>query len=184
MKTAKKLIPVAVTAAVAAFSSGALASGFQLVEQNASGLGNAYSGQAAAAENASTIFWNPAGMTRLPGRQVALAINAIRPQSEFNDNGLSRSPTGGALSATNTNGGDAGDWAFVPNGYLSWQINPSWWVGIGVTVPFGLKTEYDTTFIGRFQSQRAEVKTIDINPSVAWKLSDAVSLGEIGRAHV
>ena len=177
MSTAERLIPVAVAAAAAAFSSGALASGFQLIEQNASGLGNAYSGQAAAAENASTIFWNPAGMTRIPGRQVSGALNAIRPSLKFSDNGGSRSPAGLPQPAGGDNGGDAGDWAFVPNMYLSWQLTPNLWAGLGATAPFGLKTDYDTTFIGRFQSRVAQVKTIDVNPSLAWKISDAVSIG-------
>ncbi len=177
MKMVKKLLPLSIGITLGSVTVGAQASGFQLMEQNASGLGNAYSGQAAAAENASTIFFNPAGMTRLPGRQFSVALNAIRPSTEFTDSGASRSPAGLPLGPGGTNGGDAGDWAFVPNAYLSWQLNPSWWVGVGVNVPFGLKTEYDTAFIGRFQSQRSEVKTIDVNPSVAFKISDAVSLG-------
>lgn len=164
----------AVASALVAFAGGAQASGFQLMEQNASGLGNAYAGQAAAAENASTIFFNPAGMTRLPGIQASGALNIIRPKSEFTNTG-SAAPT--PLNPLGSNGGDAGDWAFIPNTYFSWQLSPRWWVGLGVTVPFGLKTEYDTGWIGRFQGQLAEVKTIDVNPSVAFKLSDAVSLG-------
>src|SRR6185503_12318094 len=83
-----------VAAALAFGPACAQASGFQLMEQNASGLGNAYAGQAAAAENASTIFFNPAGMTRLPGRQISGALNAISPSTKFGDSGASRSPTG------------------------------------------------------------------------------------------
>lgn len=153
----------------------ATASGFQLMEQNASGLGNAYAGQAAAAENASTIFFNPAGMTRLPGRQVSGAINLIRPSSEFSNSGASSAPLG--LPSPAGNGGDAGGLAAVPNAYLSWQIDPKLWVGVGMSVPYGLATEYDRGWFGRFQSQKAEIKTIDINPSVAYKLNDVVSLG-------
>ena len=178
MKTGRRQIALAVALAFGGMAGGvAHGSGFQLMEQNASGLGNAYAGQAAAAENAGTIFFNPAGMTRLPGRQVSGALNAISPSTKFSDSGASRSPTGLPLGPGGTNGGDAGDWAFAPNVYLSWQIAPDWWVGLGATAPFGLKTEYDTTFIGRFQSQRSEIKTIDINPSVAFKVNDAFSLG-------
>lgn len=175
MKTNKTLISCAVAGALSASAAGALASGFQLMEQNASGLGNAYSGQAAAAENASTIFFNPAGMTRLPGRQVVGALNAIGPSTKFTNSGTSAAPLG--IASPGGNGGDAGDWAFVPNAYLSWQVNPQWWVGVGMSVPFGLKTEYDQGWVGRFQGQRSEIKTVDINPSVAFKVSDAVSLG-------
>jgi len=175
VKYINKIIVLSVSSALAAMAGQASASGFQLQEQNASGLGNAYAGQAAAAENASTIFFNPAGMTRLPGRQVSGAINLIRPSSKFTDSGGSAAP--GGLSSPGGNGGDAGGVAAVPNAYMSWQIDPKLWVGVGMTVPFGLATEYDQGWVGRFQSQKAEIKTIDINPSVAYKLSDAVSLG-------
>lgn len=168
---------LAVALATGGMSCVAYGSGFQLMEQNASGLGNAYAGQAAAAENASTIFFNPAGMTRLPGGQVSGALHAILPSTKFSDSGASRSPLGLPLGPGGTNGGDAGDWAFVPNAYFSWQVTPSWWVGLGASVPFGLKTEYDAGFIGRFQSRRSEIKTLDLNPSVAFKLNDALSIG-------
>ena len=177
MKLCRKRAALAVALAAGGIPGLACGSGFQLMEQNASGLGNAYAGQAAAAENASTIFFNPAGMTRLPGRQVSGALNAILPSTKFSDSGASRSPLGQPLGLGGTNGGDAGDWAFVPNLYFSWQVAPAWWIGLGATAPFGLKTEYDTDFIGRFQSQRSEVKTIDINPSIAFKVNDALSIG-------
>lgn len=173
----RKRVTLAVAVATCAMNGVAHGSGFQLMEQNASGLGNAYAGQAAAAENASTIFFNPAGMTRLPGRQVTGALNAILPSTKFTDSGASRSPLGLPLGPGGTNGGDAGDWAFVPNLYFSWQVAPSWWVGLGATAPFGLKTEYDSGFIGRFQARRSEIRTIDINPSVAFKINQALSVG-------
>lgn len=175
MKYSNKIISISVTAALAAMSGHAAASGFQLMEQNASGLGNAYAGQAAAAENASTIFFNAAGMTRLQGRQVSGAINLIRPSSEFSNAGTSAAPAG--LPSPGGNGGDAGGLAVVPNAYMSWQIDPKWWAGVGISVPFGLATEYDYGWFGRFQSRKSEIKTIDINPSVAYKLNDVVSLG-------
>jgi long-chain fatty acid transport protein len=171
----RKVVPAAMALAVSSFAGLAHGSGFQLMEQNASGLGNAYAGQAAAAENASTIFFNPAGMTRLPGKQVSAAVHAIRAQAEFTNSGGSAAPLG--LASPGGNGGDAGDWAFVPNGYLSWQMSPRLWLGLGLSVPFGLKTEYDEGWVGRFQSQLAEIKTIDINPSIAFKLNETVSLG-------
>jgi long-chain fatty acid transport protein len=174
MKFSNKIIGLSVSAALAAMAGQAAASGFQLMEQNASGLGNAYAGQAAAAENASIIFFNAAGMTRLQGRQVSGAINLIRPSSEFNNSGASAAP---GLPSPGGNGGDTAHWAAVPNMYMSWQIDPKWWVGVGVSVPFGLGIEYDNGWFGRFQVQKAEIKTIDINPSVAYKLSDAVSIG-------
>lgn len=155
------------------FSGSASAAGFGLLEQNASGIGNAYAGSAALADDASTIFFNPAGMTRLAGRSFAVGADAVRPSNKFRNNGsigaLGR-PAGG-------DGGDAGDWAGIPFGYLSWQLSPSLFVGLGLSAPFGLKTEYDPGWIGRFQATKSEIVSININPSVAWKVNDMVSLG-------
>jgi long-chain fatty acid transport protein len=177
MKHSRTFLSFAVASALATLAGGAQAAGFALTEQNASGLGNAYAGQAAAAENASTIFYNPAGMTLLPGKQISGAIHLIGPSAKFSDNGGSRSPAGVPAPAGGTNGGDAGGWTPTGNAYLSWQLTPQWWAGVGVSVPFGLKTEYDPTFIGRYQSQMAELKTYDINPSIAYKVSDSLSIG-------
>jgi long-chain fatty acid transport protein len=163
-----------VAAALVGAANGAVAAGFQLLEQNASGLGNAYSGQAATAEDASTIFFNPAGMTRLPGMNAVGAINAILPSSKFTNTGSTLAPLQPTLGG---NGGDAGDWAFVPNAYFSWQLNPQVFVGVGVNAPFGLKTEYDPTWVGRFFAVKSELKTLNINPSIAFKVNDKVSIG-------
>ena len=170
-------LSVCIAVALAASTTTSFGAGFQLMEQNASGLGNAYAGQAAAAENASTIYYNPAAMTQLPGAQFTGSAVAIKPSAKFSDSGASISPTGAGAPAGGSNGGDAGGWNYLPNIYFSKQFSPNLWAGIGLTVPFGLKTTYDPGFIGRFQSQKSEIRTYDINPSVAYKLSDTVSLG-------
>ena len=115
MNGCQTLISIAVSAALTALAGGAYGSGFQLIEQNSSGIGNAYSGQAAAAENASTIFYNPAGMTQLPGKQVSGAVHGIGPSVKFSDNGGSRSPTNQPEPTGGTNGGDAGGWSVTGN---------------------------------------------------------------------
>ena len=155
--------------ALAACGSAAHAAGYALIEQNASGLGNAYAGQAASAQDASTIFFNPAGMTMLPDRQVVLAGHLIKPGAEFG--GTVTPNIGGG------DGGDAGDLAFVPNAYFAFRLTPEVHLGIGAFAPFGLKTEYDSTWVGRVHAIESELKTINVNPSIAWKLSDALSLG-------
>jgi long-chain fatty acid transport protein len=151
------------------------AAGFQLLEQNASGMGNAYAGSAAIADNASTIFFNPAGMTRLEGINVSAGASAIQPSFKFKNNG-STVPAGSA--GNGGNGGDAGSLGVVPNAYISWQLNPSWYVGLGIGAPFGLMTEYeDDNWSGRYHSKKFSIESINVNPSVAYKVNDQLSIG-------
>ncbi|HET7774778.1 MAG TPA: outer membrane protein transport protein [Azospira sp.] len=170
LKTSMKLLPALVLGGLYGTAG---ASGFQLLEQNASGLGNAYAGSAAVAEDASTIYFNPAGMTKLQDREVSVGLNAIRPSYKFTNQG---STLLGA-PATGNNGGDAGDWGYVPNGYMSWALSRDLYVGVGVGAPFGLKTEYDRNWVGRMQSTKFDIKTLNINPSVAYRVNDKVSVG-------
>ena len=166
-----KLIVRALAAlASAGLASSAGASGFQLLEQNASGLGNAYAGSAAVADNASTIFYNPAGMTELKDQEVSLGVNAIKPSYTFTNSGSSTGTLHG-------DGGDAGSLAAVPNLYGSLKLTDRLYAGIGISVPFGLKTEYDNPWMGGAQSLLFELKTVNVNPSVAFKVNDKVSLG-------
>ncbi|AAZ98549.1 long chain fatty acid transport protein [Thiobacillus denitrificans ATCC 25259] len=160
---------LAASLALAAAGGAAHAAGYALIEQNASGLGNAYAGQAAAASDASTIYFNPAGMTRLPDRQIVVAGHLIKPRAEFSGTS-SAGVTGGQ-------GGDAGDWAFVPNAYVAMRLTPDLHLGLGLNSPFGLKTEYEPEWIGRYQAIESELKTINLNPSVAYKLSETFSVG-------
>ena len=158
---------------LAMLSSYACAAGFQLLEQNVSGLGNGYAGSAAVAENASTIFFNPAGMTQLKDREFSVGVAAIGPSFKFSDNGSSSLGT----LAGKGNGGDAGSWAAVPNAYLSWALNKDLYVGVGLSAPFGLKTEYSSPWIGSAQSNSFSVETLNLNPSIAYRVNDAVSVG-------
>ncbi len=168
-RTTMKLIPALL---LVAFSGAASASGFQLLEQNVSGLGNAYAGSAAVAENASTVYFNPAGMTQLQDREFSVGIAAIGPSFKFNDDGSDV----GALDGTG-DGGDAGGWAALPNGYASWALSKDFYVGLGFGAPFGLKTEYDDRWLGAAHSVMFDLKTYNINPSLAFRVNDKVSLG-------
>jgi long-chain fatty acid transport protein len=150
------------------------AGGFGLIDMSAASLGNAHAGGAALAEDVSTIYYNPAGLTRLPGQQFMAAGTAIRPSAKFENQG-SLSAVG--TPVTGGNGGDAGDWALVPGLFYAMDAAPNLRFGLGVHVPFGLKTEYDDGWAGRYQALKSEIKTININPVIAYRLSDQVSLG-------
>src|SRR5438093_5854971 len=156
--------------------SEAHAAAFALYEQGVSGLGNAYAGAAAVAEDATTIWWNPAGMARLgSGRHFAIAGSFISPSTKFSDNGSVRGT--GSNAAFTGSGGDAGKDALVPSMFFAMDLGPQWNFGVGVSVPFGLKTEYESNWIGRFQGISSKVETLNINPSVSYNFSDAASVG-------
>lgn len=157
---------------MAVFSGATSAAAFQLWEQNASGLATAYAGSAAVADNASTVFFNPAGLTQLSGFQLSAGGAGVKPRFEFRNEGSS------GLLGSAGNGGDAGAWSVVPNAYFSVQLAPNWFLGFGLSAPFGLSTEYENSnWIGRYQALKSEIKTVNYNPSIAYKVSDKLALG-------
>lgn len=167
-KISPRLIPALLAVA---FSGAASASGFQLLgEQSASSLGNAGAGSAAVAENAGTIFYNPAGMTELGRGSISAGLVAVKTSFEFsNDGSITPGLTG--------DGGNGGNWGVVPNAYGSWQVSKDVYIGLGIGAPFGLKTKYDAPWTGSAHSNEFDIKTININPSIAWRAADWVSLG-------
>ena len=152
------------------------AAGFALIEKSASGMGSAFAGAAAVAEDASTVWFNPAGMTRLSGSQMVVAGHFVSPTADYTDTGSTKNPAlgGGALTGTNDDGGAS---ALVPNFYYVTEIGNGTMFGIGVTVPFGLSTEYNSDWVGRYTATKSEVHAININPSFASKATDNLSVG-------
>jgi len=111
-------------------------------------------------------------MTKLKNRELSAGLNIVKPSFEFENISSSNAP-----AALGSNGGDAGDYAFIPNGYISWGINKDLFVGLGLSAPFGLKTEYSDDWIGRFQATLFDIKTYNLNPSVAYRINDKFSVG-------
>ena len=172
--TGKKLMTLAVAAALGGLASGAIAGGFAIGTQSGSGTGNAFAGGAAAADDASVAWFNPAAMTLIPGKQVAGALHALKPSFKFENTGS----TAPVFSNPGTGeGGDGGDWAFVPNGFFTMAISPNLSFGLALNAPFGLKTEYENGWRGQLKALKSEIVSVNINPSVAYKVSDTVSIG-------
>jgi long-chain fatty acid transport protein len=149
------------------------AGAFQLNETSASGLGTAYASGAAAAQDASAMWFNAAALSRMAKRQAAAAIHLVRPSIKFSNDGstpAAQQPLGG-------DGGDAGGINVVPNAYLAWPIDSRWAVGLGVTAPWGLVTDYGEGWAGRFQADKSDIKTLNINPAVSWKPAAGVAVG-------
>lgn len=159
---------------LAAFSGVSAASGFALIEQSASGLGNAFAAGAAATDNASVQFFNPAAMTELSGTQISLAGHYIMPGAKLTNSSATGLTLGNTVTGTVD---DAGVNKLVPNFYYVRDLDPQLKFGLGITAPFGLATEYDKTWIGRYHAIKSDVQTININPALAYKVNSRLSLG-------
>ena len=148
--------------------------GFALNEMSAASIGNAFAGAGATAADASTIYYNPAGLSHMAGQQFALTGSAIRPSIRFRNQG-SATATGALLSGGN--GGDAGSWAAVPALYYATDLIPKLRFGVGLQSAFGLKTEYDQGWAGRYQAINSELNTVNFNPTLAYAVSEKLSIG-------
>ena len=156
-------------------ASSVQAAGFALLEQNASGAGVAYAGKAAIAEDASAAWFNPASMSRLKERQVLLGGHYIDLNSEFNNEGTT---TPAAMPANpGRNVGDFGSEGYIPNFHLVLPWNDRINFGLSVATPFGLKTDYQADWIGRFQGITSDIKSLNINPSISYKMNGQWSVG-------
>ncbi|MBB4284364.1 OmpP1/FadL family transporter [Roseospira goensis] len=163
---------LAVTLMAGVAAGPAVASGFQLKEQGAEGLGNAYAGASAKAYDPSTAFFNPAGMTRLSGTHVGASGAYIMPSARF---------SGGATSAFGTpiaggSGGDAAVDAFIPSVYGVTELTDDLRLGLAINVPFGLSTEYDAGWVGRYQALDSYLESISLMPSLAYRITDGLSV--------
>ena len=168
------LASIAAALSLAALSTTASASGFALIDQSASQQGNAIAGGAAVAEDATTIYFNPAGMMRLSsGNQIVLGGHIVNTTADFSNDG-SISYMGGPLTGSNSGGGTVG---FVPNFYWSTDLMDGAKFGIGVNAPFGLTTKYDEDWVGRYHAIESSLQTLNINPAIAFAMNDHWSMG-------
>jgi long-chain fatty acid transport protein len=169
----RRLLTAGLLAGLAPLAHGA---GFALIEQSASGQGNAYAGGSAIAEDATTVYFNPAGMTRLHGTHTLLAGHVIITGADFDNQGSVLNPALGdvPLPGDSDKGGQSG---YVPNLYLVTEVGERWRLGLGIGSLFGLKTDYDDDWVGRYHALHSHLTTVNFNPSVAYKLNDMWSLG-------
>lgn len=158
-----KAAAAAVMAVCAA--SAAHAAGFLLTEQSAAGLGRAYAGIGVDGTDISGVYYNPATMTLHPGTAIQAGFVGIGLDLAYESNDGSITENG----QYNTQA--------IPHGYISHQLTDNMWIGLAMTVPFGMGTEYKDEWPLANRGISAEVLTFDFNPNVAWKVSDKLSLG-------
>lgn len=160
----KLSVAAALCASVFACASSVSAAGFQLTEQSVTGLGRSHAGAGIVGDDVSAIHYNPAGMTLLPGLQMGTAATYVSLDIDYKgDNGARE------------NGRDKP--ATIPAFFVSYQINESLWAGLAITSPYGMRIRYGSDWDQRQRGISGSVTTVDINPNIAWKVNDFISVG-------
>ena len=165
MSIKKNAIATVALTGIAVAVSSAYAAGFQLSEQSSLGLGRAFAGAGIVGDDLSAVHYNAAGMTLLPGTQMQAGSVFIEIDGPFNN-------TQGQQIENGRLKGQA-----IPAGYITHQVNDQLWLGLGMTVPYGMGTEYGQYWEGSNKGNQSMIMTIDINPNVAYKVSEKLSIG-------
>ena len=151
----------------------AQAGGFAITEQSSSAAGSATAGAGAVAEDAGTVFYNPAGMTQLEGNQLMVSANAFLLSNKFHNRGTVDGigdPITGTEDIKNP---------LIPTGSLFGvvELTDRIKLGLGITSPFGLSSEYENDWVGHYNTLLSAITTIDINPAIAVRITDWLSVG-------
>ncbi|MCR9907079.1 outer membrane protein transport protein [Vibrio campbellii] len=171
MKTNKTLLSAAVAFGLLSTSSVANAAGFQLAEYSATGLGRAYAGEAAMADNAGAQWRNPAMLTYLEGTQVSVGAIYVNPNIDVD--GTSTFLNGPNKASSHDFAHDA----VIPNFYLSHQYNDKFAIGLAFGTNYGMETDLGKDFAAANFGNEASVTSMEVNLNAAYKLNEALSIG-------
>lgn len=164
----KNLIQGALALSACAFSLNAIANGIAINEQSASGAGTAYAGRASSALDASTLYGNPAGLSKLKRGEVSGGFAVVAAKDDISD---------AHSSASGSNKGDSVPVAAVPFAYLTSPLDERFSVGLGMYVPYGIINDYESSFQGRSHGSYSKVRVITLQPTVSYRINDRVSIG-------
>ncbi len=153
------------TLALALASIQAHSAGFQVAEQSVTGIGRANAGEAAIADNAAVLSRNPAAMTRFEQAQFSSGLMIVDTAIDVTD------------TDQNQTAKDVAPMAAVPATYYLSPINDKWWWGIALFSQYGVETDYPDDFIHGDSAGNTSLLTVNINPSLAYKVNENLSLG-------
>ena len=143
------------------------AASFYLLEQSPAHLGHAFAGTASNINDSSTVYFNPAGMGQLDGKQLTAGLNSVRPRARFRDEG----------SNTGNLGARTSEAAVIPNLYYTHRMSDQWAFGLGLTVPFGLSSDYGNQWAGRYLATFSELELINLSATAAFSVNEQLSFG-------
>jgi len=153
----------------------AVAAGFTLKEQSSTAQSTAFAGAAAGGKDISYMFFNPAAMALHPGTNFHASVSYIIPTSETKN--AAGATAAGAPITGSSRSGDIGVDVLLPAVYSSYQVTDEIFLGLAVNSPFGLATENQDDWVGRYHGTDSELMTIDFNPAAAYKPFDWLNLG-------
>lgn len=177
MKTNKTLLSLAVACSLVSTSAAVNAAGFQLAEYSATGLGRAYAGEAAIADNASTQWRNPAMLMHLQGTQVSVGAIYVNPNVDVDgevDGSKSINPN---LPSSDASSSDFAHDAIIPNFYISHRYSEEVAVGFALGTNYGMETDLGNDFAASHFGNEASIITKEANLNLAYQVNDAVSIG-------
>lgn len=163
-----KMLPKTLALMIAVASGSAWSAGFALNEQSIKSMGMSQAGRASSAADATTLFGNPAGLTQLTGTNLSGNATFIYVPTDIEN---------AQGSQAGTNNGDVIPPTWVGSGFISHEMSDSLTIGIGNFAPFGLATNYESSFQGRYFGDKSKVKVIAIQPTMAYKLTPEFSIG-------
>lgn len=164
-------------ATLASVPASLLAAGIEYPWQSTSAMGTAQANAAEAAD-ASTVFFNPAGMVRLKTTTVSQAGQILSVRGRFENDGTTKLEQGQEVPVS---GADEGSYhpQGIPGGqfYAVTPYSDTITLGLGVFVPYGANVNYKSDWVGRFFQDEGALETVNINPSLAIRFDDKHSLG-------
>lgn len=165
-------------ALLTSISSNANAGGYSTYLYSTSGLGNAYSGSTTGSHDVSDVFFNPAVTAGKDKSEVITSLSYLRLAIDpDNISSNFKHPVFGTIKRDDAESRNVGTQKLVPALYFSSPINDKMAFNLAITSPFGLETRYKKNSPGRFRALNSSISTLNLNPSLAYKLTDDLSFG-------
>src|SRR5690554_5633395 len=177
MKNKFNRLSLAVAIAAAALASQAHAGGYQINEQSVSGQGYGHAGRSSNVNDATIVFGNPAGMSFLDRAQVTAGGTYLNVNTDINNAEASRDFGAGPVPIEGSSDGDIVPGTFVPFAFYAHPVNERLAFGFGVYAPFGSKTEYEDSFVGRNLGNYTELTVMSAQPTVSYRFNEQWSIG-------
>ncbi|MFC2997707.1 OmpP1/FadL family transporter [Acinetobacter sichuanensis] len=174
MRMQPKLITIAISLISVGSITQTFAQGYAVNEQSISAMGSAYAGRGANVQDASILYGNPAGITQLEHAEISQNLTFVKAYSDL------KNTQGSGLASQGSNDGDFVPEVILGSSYASVPLNhliDGLSAGLGIYVPFGISSNYETNFQGSVFGDKTKVKVVTIQPTIAYEINPKISVG-------